>query len=63
MQNEYPQIYLVFGQSKNCGGAESAPFGIWAYKLFLIIQIMHIRSQMKADIIWDPICMIWMTKK
>ena len=31
MQNECPNTDMVFGQSKNRGGAESAPFGTWAY--------------------------------
>ena len=33
MQNECPNMDMVFGQSKNHGGAESAPFRTWAFKL------------------------------
>ena len=35
MQNECPNMDMVFGRSKNRDGAESAPFGTWAYIYFL----------------------------
>ena len=62
MQNECPNTDMVFGQSKNRGGVESAPFGTWAYIWFFVIQIMHIWYEMMLAFIWDQKFMIWMTK-
>ena len=38
MQNECANTDMVFGQSKNRGGVESAPFGTWAYMYMIFLS-------------------------